>query len=254
MSDPRFGRSTAGLLARLRPVPVDLAGLLEIAREVLPELATSRLRAVLTDDRVDGPVVVLREDERSLRTPLRDLAEDMTAAGVGATPGALAAALCSWVAHRPVPDSAAAESGITVLDWADAARTAVGWRVVVRRDEVALPWTPSPAAGPAAVARVRDASLARAAAVPTELRVEGPVALWSHPAVPMLASAPFAAGRRELDRVAAAGLGVADLQVVLTPGRPVAGAAAGVAARLAESTGEPCVRLPWRALPTLPWV
>lgn len=254
MSDARFGRSAAGLLARLRPVPVDPADLLEVAREVLPELATPRLRVVLADDRAEGPVVVLREDERILRTSLHDLAEDMTAAGVAPAPGALAAALCSWVAHRPVPDAAAATTGVAVLDWSDVRRTAVAWRVVVRRDEVAVPWTPSPPPDPTAVARVRAGALARAAAVGTELRVEGPVALWSHPVVPMLASAPFAAAQRELDRVAAAGLALPDMHVVLTPGRPVAGAAAGVAARLAESTGEPCVRLPWTALPTLPWL
>lgn len=254
MSDLRFGRSTAGLLARLRPVPVDPADLLDVAREVLPELATPRLRVVLADDRADGPVVVLREDERILRTTLHDLAEDMTAAGVAPTPGALAAALCSWVAHRPVPDAVAATSGIAVLDWADPRRSAVAWRVVVRRDAAALPWTPSPATDRAGVSRVRAGALARAAAVETELRVEGPVALWSHATVPMLASAPFAAAQRELDRVAAAGLALPDMHVVLTPGRPVAGAAAGVAARLAGSTGEPCVRLPWTVLPTLPWL
>ncbi len=252
MTDTRFGRASAGLLQRLRPVPVDPADLREVALEVLPELATPRLRVVLTDDRVDGPVVEVREDERALRTPLRDLAEDMTAAGVTPTPGALAAALCSWVAHRPVSDTAAGTSGVAVLDWTGPRRAAVGWRVVVRRGEFALPWTPSPAAGD--VTRVRTAAVARSAAVETELRVEGPVALWSHPAVPLLASAPFAAPAQVLDRVAGAGLAMPDMHLVLTPGRPVAGAVAGVAARLAESTGEPCVRFPWRALPTLPWV
>ncbi|SEO77989.1 hypothetical protein [Trujillonella endophytica] len=254
MTDPRFGRSAGSLLHRLRPVPVDPADLRDVALEVLPDLATPRLRVVLADDRVDGPVVVVREDERTLRTPLRDLAEDMTAAGVRPTPGALAAALCSWVAHRPVPDASAAADGVAVLDWADGRRVALGWRVVVRRDDVALPWTPAPSTDPAAAARLRAAATARSAAVETELRVEGPVALWSHPAVPLLASAPFAAPERVLDRVAGAGLAMPDMQVVLTPGRPVAGAVAGVAARLAESTGEPCLRLPLRALPTLPWL
>jgi hypothetical protein len=254
VTDPRFGRSSAGLLSRLRPVPVDPADLRDVAAEVLPDLATPRLRVVLADDRVEGPVVVLREDERTLRTPLRDLAEDMTAAGVAPGPAALATALRTWVAHRPVSDASAGSSGITVLDWTDARRTAVGWRVVVRRGETAHPWTPSTSSDPALRARVRAAALGRAAAVGTDLRVEGPVALWSHPSVPVLASAPFAAPERELDRVAAAGLALPDMHVVLTPGRPVAGAAAGVAARLAESTGEPCVRLPWRALPDLPWL
>jgi hypothetical protein len=254
VTDSRFGRSSAGLLHRLRPVPVDPEDLRDVAAEVLPEFTTARLRLVLTDDRVDGPVLVLREDERTLRTPLRDLAEDMTAAGVGAGPDALAAALASWVAHRPVPDSAAAAAGTAVLDWTDRRRIAVGWRVVVRRDEVALPWTPSPSAGAEDVARVRARAVGRSADVETELRVQGPVALWSHPAVPLLASAPFTAPELVLDRVAAAGLAMPDMHVVVTPGRPVAGAGAGVAARLAESTGEPCVRLPWRGLSELPWL
>ncbi|WP_029431759.1 hypothetical protein [Blastococcus sp. URHD0036] len=254
MSDSPFGRSSAGLLHRLRPVPVDPDDLRDVAAEVLPEFATARLRLVLTDDRVDGPVLVLREDERTLRTPLRDLAEDMTAAGVVAAPEALAAALASWVAHRPVPDAAAAATGTAVLDWTDRGRTAVGWRVVVRRDAVALPWMPSPSAGAEDVARIRARAVERSAAVETELRVQGPVALWSHPVVPLLASAPFTAPERVLERVAAAGPAMPDMHVVVTPGRPVAGAGAGVAARLAESTGEPCVRLPWRDLATLPWL
>jgi hypothetical protein len=254
VSDLRFGRSSAGLLHRLRPVPVDPEDLLEVAAEVLPDLATPRLRVVLGSDRVDGPVVVLREGERTLRTPLRDLAEDMTAAGVAPLPGALAAALRCWVEHRPVPDAAAAAAGVAVLDWTDARQTAVGWRVVVRRGAVALPWTPSAHTDADALTRARAAARDRAAAVQTEFRVEGPVALWSHPAVPVLASAPFVTPERVVERVAAAGLAMPDLQVVVTPGRPVAGAVAGVAARLAEATGEPCVRLPWRSLATLPWL
>jgi hypothetical protein len=124
----------------------------------------------------------------------------------------------------------------------------------VQRGEVALPWTPSRSVGAEDVARVRAGAVDRSAAVRTELRVQGPVALWSHPGAPLLASAPFTAPERVLDRVAAAGLAMPDLHVVVTPGRPVAGAGAVVAARLAESTGEPCVRIPWRALSTLPWL
>src|SRR3712207_8213679 len=70
-------------------------------------------------DRVDGPVVVLEEDERRVRTPLRDLAEDMTDARVGSTPEELAAALTAWVLDRPIPDAVAAEAGVAVLDWTD---------------------------------------------------------------------------------------------------------------------------------------
>ncbi|MGY1815479.1 hypothetical protein [Blastococcus sp. SYSU D00820] len=254
MTSAPFGRSSAGLLARLRPVPVDLAELREVAEDVLPELATAALRIVLVEDPLLGPVVVLREGERSLRTPLRDLAEDMTDAGVRPTSGALAAALCTWVAHRPVPDAAAAAAGIAVLDWTDASETAVGWRVVVRRGELALPWTPSAAVAPSDVDRVRAGATVRAAEVELSLHVEGPVALWSHAAVPLLASAALAAPDRVLARVAVAGLETADLQVVVTPGRPLACARAGVAARLAGETGEACVRLPWQQVAALPWV
>jgi hypothetical protein len=249
-----FGRSSAGLLHRLRPVPVDPEDLREVAADVLSDLGTARLRVVLSDDRVDGPVLVLREDERTLRAPLRDLAEDMTAAGVGAGRAALAAALSSWVAHRPVPDAAAAAAGTAVLDWTDRSRTAVAWRVVVRRAAVTVPWTASPSVGADAVGRIRAGAVARAAEVETELRVQGPVALWSHPVAPLLASAPFTAPEAVLDRVAAAGLAMPEMHVVVTPGRPVAGAGAGVAARLVESTGEPCVRLPWPSLASLPWL
>src|SRR3712207_7982858 len=49
---------------------------------------------------------------RRVRTPLRDLAEDMTDARVGSTPEELAAALTAWVHDRPVPDAEAAETGI----------------------------------------------------------------------------------------------------------------------------------------------
>jgi hypothetical protein len=132
----------AGLLQRLRSVPVTVADLRRAADEVLPAMATGRLRISLVDDRVDGPVVVLEEDERRVRTPLRDLAEDMTDARVGSAPEELAAALAVWVDDRPVPDAVAAEAGVAVLDWTDRTETAVGWRVVVRRGARALPWTP----------------------------------------------------------------------------------------------------------------
>ena len=59
----------------------------------------------------------------------------MTRAGVAPTAAGISAALTAWVAHRPVTDAAAAAAGIAVLDWADAGRTAVGWRVVVRRGD-----------------------------------------------------------------------------------------------------------------------
>jgi hypothetical protein len=243
----------SGLLQRLRSVPVTVADLRRVADEVLPGLATGRLRITLADDRADGAVVVLEEDERRVRTPLRDLAEDMTDARVGSTPEELATALTAWVRDRPVPDAVAAEAGVAVLDWTDRTETAVGWRVVVRRDDRALPWTPSSALDRRAVDRVREAAAERSAGVGGQLRVEGPVALWSHPAVPVLASAVLVAPDLLLDRMAAAGLDPHDPHVVVTPHSPLACAGAAVAARLAGETGEACQRLPWRQIARLRW-
>ncbi|MGY1760597.1 hypothetical protein ACI79G_16425 [Geodermatophilus sp. SYSU D00779] len=244
----------SGLLQRLRSVPVAVADLRRTADEVLPALATGRLRITLTDDRVDGPVVVLEEDERRVRTPLRDLAEDMTDARVGSTPEELAAALTAWVHDRPVPDAVAAETGVAVLDWTDRTETAVGWRVVVRRGDRALPWTPSSGLDRRAVERVRLGAGERSATVGGQLRVEGPVALWSHPEVPAFASAVLAAPQLLLDRIAEAGLDVHDPHVVVTPHSPLACAGAPVAARLAGETGEACQRLPWRQVARLRWI
>ncbi|NEK57849.1 hypothetical protein GCU56_08190 [Geodermatophilus sabuli] len=251
MTAGRFGG--AGLLQRLRPVPVTAADLRRVADRVLPALATEGLVLGVTDDRADGPVLVVEEGERRARTPLRDLAEDMTDARVGATPEALAAALTAWVQARPVPDAAAAATGIAVLDWTDRSQSAVGWRIVVRRGPAALPWRPSAAADGRAVHAVRTAALGRAESVAGELRVEGPVALWSHPELPLLASAVLASPERLLARIAAAGLRMADPHVVVTPRSAVACADAGVAARLAGETGEACLRLPWRQLSQLRW-
>jgi hypothetical protein len=199
-----------------------------------------------------GSVVVLEEDERSLRVHLDELADDMTRAGVAPTRDGISAALSSWVAHRPVTDAAAVSSGIAVLDWRDRSETAVGWRVVVRRGELALPWAPS--AGGPGVHRARSAATGRAHDVRLELRVEGPVALWAHPVVPVLATAALVAPERMLARIGAAGLDLPDMHVVVTPHRPVACAGPGIAARLAGETTEASVTLPWRALADLPWI
>lgn len=244
----------AGLLQRLRTVPVSVTDLHRVADDVLPAMATGRLRISLVDDRADGPVVLLEEDERRVRTPLRDLAEDMTDARVGSTPEELAAALTAWVDGRPVPDAVAGEAGIAVLDWTDRTETSVGWRVVVRRGGRALPWSPSTGLDRCAVERVRAAAGERAVDVGGHLRVEGPVALWSHPEVPMLASAVLVTPGLLLDRIAAAGLDLHDPHVVVTPSSPLACAGAAVAARLAGETGEACQRFPWRHLARLRWI
>jgi hypothetical protein len=252
MTDLRFGSST-GLLQRLRPTRITAADLREVAEELLPCLATPELRAFVLDRPAADSLVVLEEGERSTHVSLAVLAGDMTAAGVRPTPEAISDALSSWVAHRPVPDGAAAASGIAVLTWSDARRRAVGWRVVVRRGDLAVAWAPTASTDPATVACTRAAALERSRDVVLDLRVEGPVALWSH-SVPVLATAGLAAPERLREHVAAAGLSAEDLHVVVTPERPVACAGPAVAARLAGETPEDCVILPWALLPTLPWL
>ena len=249
-----FGSTgSSSLLQRLRPTRIGVADLRDVAAAVLPGLAGPNLRVELVRRPSAGSVVVLEEDERSLRIDLADLADDMTRAGVAPTSEAMAAALGSWVARRPVTDAAAAADGVAVLDWADPARSAVGWRVVVRRGDVALPWTPAHAAQER-VRATRSAASDRSAAVELVLRVEGPVALWSHPAVPVLATTALAAPERMLGRVADAGLPVDDVHVVVTPHRPVACAGRAVAARLAGESSESSVTLPWARLADLPWL
>jgi hypothetical protein len=112
---------------------------------------------------------------------------------------------------------------------------------------------PSAAVDARFVHRVRSASAGRAHDVELDLRVEGPVGLWSHRAVPLLATAALVAPERMIERTAAAGLDLAEMSVVVTPRRPVACAGAGVAARLAGETRESCAILPWRRLADLPW-
>jgi hypothetical protein len=252
--DTRFGGSSAGLLQRLRPTRIGVADLREVASAVLPVLATPGLRLDMVQRSGSPSVVVLEEDERRVRVHLDELADDMTRAGVSPTPAGISAALSSWVAHRPVTDAAAATSGIAVLDWQDRSERSVGWRVVVRRGDLALPWAPSVTSGAPRIHRTRSAATGRAHDVPLDLRVEGPVALWSHPAVPVLATAALVAPERMVDRIETAGLELTDMHVVVTPHRPVACAGPGIAARLAGETTEASVTLPWRRLADLPWI
>jgi hypothetical protein len=253
MTDARFG-GAAGLLHRLRPVRIDVAELRDVAETVLPALSTARLRVELVQRSGAGSLVVLEEDERHVRVHLAELADDMTRAGVSPTREGIAASLAVWVAHRPVTDAAAATTGVAVLDWADRSETAIGWRVVVRRGRLALPWTPSSAADTGALHRTRSSAVGRAGAVHLDLRVEGPVALWSHPDVPVLATAALVAPQRMLRRITTAGLAMADMHVVVTPRRPVACAGPAIAARLAGETTEASVTLPWPRLADLPWL
>jgi hypothetical protein len=253
MIDTRFGTSS-GLLQRLRPARVGVGALREVADALLPCLATPGLRVDVVERSGAGSVLVLEEEERCVRVPLSDLADDMTHAGVRPTRIGISTALASWIAHRPVTDAAAAAGGIAVLDWADPARTAVGWRVVVRRGELVVPWTASTSADAPAVHRIRSAATGRSHDVPLVLRTEGPLALWSHPSVPALATAALVAPDLMIQRIAAAGIAMDDMHVVVTPERPVACAGPSIAARLAGETTEASVTLPWRRLADLPWL
>ena len=253
MTDTRFGASV-GLLQRLRPARIDVAELGEVAEALLPCLATAGLRVHVVQRSGAESLLVMEEDERCVRMPLSHLADDMTQAGVRPTRVAISAALASWIAHRPVTDAAAAGGGIVVLDWATASRTAVGWRLVVRRAGLAVPWIASPSVDAPALHRIRSAAFGRSNDVRLNLRIEGPVALWSHPSVPSLASAALVAPERMIQRIAACGVAMDDMHVVVTPERPVACADRVVAARLAGETTEASVTLPWSRLAGLPWI
>ena len=250
-----FGSGASGsLLHRLRSAAVDVADLRDVAAQVLPRLATPELHLSLRRSSGTGTVLIVEERERTQRVGLTELADAMTCAGVPGTATGIAAALRSWIDRRPVTDAAAAGAGIAVLDWSDATRTAVGWTVVVVRGDLAIPWSPSSAAGPAERHRTRSAATGRAHDVPLELRVEGPLALWSHPAVPVLASAALVAPELLHHRLAEAGLTLHDMHVVVTPHRPVACAGPGVARRLAGQASEASVTLPWRRVADLPGI
>jgi hypothetical protein len=248
-----FGGS-AGLLQRLRPVRIDVADLREVADTLLPGLCTADLRVRLVGRAHADSVVLVEEHDSRLQASLGDLADDMSAAGVRPTPAAIAAALSSWVANRPVADVTAAEAGLAVLDWTGPGRTAVGWHVVVRRGPLAVPWRPSADVPAPAVHRIRSAATGRSHDVLLDLRVEGPVALWSHPVAPTLATTALVAPERMLRRARTAGLSMTDMHVVVTPHRPVACAGRPIAARLAGEATEASVTLPWRELADLHWL
>ncbi|MGY1825630.1 MULTISPECIES: hypothetical protein [unclassified Blastococcus] len=256
MTPGPFGTSTVprGLLQRFRAAPVDVADLHDVATQLLPHLASSHLHLRLVRRPGAGTVLHLEEDERVQRVPLTDLADDMSRAGIPGTAAGIAAALRTWVDRRPVTDAAAAAAGIAALDWADRSETAVGWTVVVVRGELAVAWAPSPGARAAELHRVRSAATGRAHEVPLQLRVEGPLALWSHRAVPVLASAALVAPELMMQRIADRGLTLPDMHVVVTPHRPVACADPGVARRLAGQASEASVTLPWRSVVDLPWI
>jgi hypothetical protein len=250
--DGPFG-APAGLLRRLSRGQVRADDLVEAVEELRESLPTG-LRLVVVDDPARTPVLLVEEAGRGTRVPLDQLAGEMTRAHVPATRDGVAAALRSWLSRRPVPDAEAATAGIAVLDWTDAAQTTVGWRVVLVRDGVAVPWRPSRNAAPAAVHQVRSAALGRSYAVTGDLRVQGPVALWSHAGIAGLDTALLVRPEELLAEMADAGLPVRDVHIVVTPQRPVACADPGVARRLAAEASGSSVTLPWQHVADLGWV
>jgi hypothetical protein len=246
-----FG-APAGLLQRLNRAEVRTADV----RAAVARLAAARLDPALQLAVLDGgrgPMLVLDDAGRRTRVLLGELAVEMTRARVSATPAGVAAALTAWLARRPVPDRTAAAEGVAVLDWTDTRQTALGWRVVVVRDQLVVPWRPSGTASLPAVHQTRSQALDRAATVQGALRVQGPVGLWTSTAVPGIDSAVLVRPEALLAQLAGRGVRLRDAQVVVTPRRPVACADAPVARRLAAEATDACLTLPWQAIADLGW-
>ena len=250
MSEALFG-APAGLLQRLTRSEVRMPDVRAAVDRLVADGVGAGLELAVLDG-VRGPMLVLDDADRRTRVLLGELAVEMTRARVAATPDGVSAALTAWLARRPVPDGTAADAGIAVLDWTDARQSALGWRVVVRRDGLVVPWRPSRTATLPAVHRTRSQALDRSARVDGTLQVTGPVGLWTSTA-PELDSAVLVRPEALLARLARRGLTLRDPHLVVTPGRPVACADASVARRLvAEATGT-CATLPWRAVTELGW-
>jgi hypothetical protein len=251
VSEAVFG-APVGLFQRLNRAEVRTADV---------RAAAARLAAAGSDpdlhldvlDGVRGPLLVLEDSGRRTRVQLGELAVEMTRARVAATPDGVTAALASWVARRPVPDRTASAQGIAVLDWTDAQQTTLGWRVVVRRDELVVPWRPSRHATLPEVHQIRSASLGRAAVVETTLRIQGPVGLWTAVGTPGVESAALVRVEELLAEMARHGLRLRDPYVVVTPRRPVACADASVARRLVAEAADAAATLSWREIADLGW-
>jgi hypothetical protein len=200
-----------------------------------------------------GPMLVLDDAGRRTRVLMGELAVEMTRARVAATAEGVTGALTAWLARRPVPDVVAAAEGIAVLEWTDLRQTTLGWRVVVVRDELVVPWRPSRTATLPAVHSTRSRALDRAATVAGELRVQGPVGLWTSTQAPGIDSSVLVRPEALLGQLARRGLRPRDAHLVVTPGRPVACADAPVARRLVAEAADACVTLPWRAVADLGW-
>jgi hypothetical protein len=250
VTEALFG-APAGFLRRLGRTEVQVPDV----RAAIGRLADAGLDPELQLDVVDGgrgPMLVLEDAGRCSRVLLGALAVEMSRARVPATPDGVTAALRGWLARRPVPDRVAASHGTAVLDWADPAQTTLGWRVVISRDDLVVPWRPSRTATLPAVHETRSQALTRAATVAGTLHLEGPVGLWTS-AVSGIDTAVLVRPETVLARMAGRGVRLRNAHVVVTPRRPVACADAPVARRLVAEAAELCVMLPWQAIPDLGW-
>jgi hypothetical protein len=250
VSEALFG-APAGLFQRLLRTEVRVADLRDAATRLAEDGTDPELQLDVLDG-LRGPMLVLDDAGRRTRVQLGELAVEMTRAHVTATPDGVTAALASWLARRPVPDRTAAAEGIAVLDWTDARQTTLGWRVVVRRDELVVPWRPSRTATLPAVHQIRSSALGRAATVETALRVEGPVGLWTSVS-PGIDSAALVRVEELLAEMGRRGLRLRDPHVVVTPRRPLACADAPVARRLVAEAADAAATLPWREIADLGW-
>jgi hypothetical protein len=251
VSEAVFG-APVGLFQRLNRAEVRTADVRAAAVRLAEHSSDPDLELDVLDG-VRGPFLVLEDAGRRTRVQLGELAVEMTRARVAATPDGVTAALASWLARRPVPDRTAAAEGIAVLDWTDDRQITLGWRVVVRRADLVVPWRPSRTATLPAVHQTRSAALGRAATVVAVLRVQGPVGLWTSAATPGVESAALVRVEELLAEMACRGLRPRDPHVVVTPRRPIACADAPVARRLVAEAADAAATLPWREIADLGW-
>jgi hypothetical protein len=251
VSGALFG-APSGLLQRLNRAEVRSADV-HAAVDRLTEAGGDPALEVGVVDGLRGPLLVLDEAGRTTRVPLGELAVEMTRARVPATPEGVSAALASWLAWRPVPDRTAEAAGVAVLDWTDARQSTLGWRVVVVRDDVVVPWRPSRTVTLPAVHDTRAQALGRSAVVAGTLRVEGPVGLWTSTSVPGMDTAVLVRPETLLAEMVRRGVRLRDAHLVVTPRRPVACADAPVARRLGAEAADACAILPWQQIDELGW-
>ena len=252
MSEALFG-PPSGFLQRLNRAEVGIADLRAAVERLIADGLAPGLEVAVLGGTGRGPMLVIDDAGRRTRVLLAELAGEMTRARVPATADGVATALAAWLARRPVPDEVAAARGVAVLDWADSARTQLGWRVVVSRGGLVVAWRPSRTATLPLVHQTRSAALGRSAAVAGTLQVQGPLALWTSTSIPGVDTAVLVRPEALLAEMAAAGLRPRDAHVVITPRRPIACADARVARRLVAEASDAWATVPCAELGDLGW-